>query len=107
MQGFDPAGRPRDCDPLLTTNYYVNSPERRDRLVRQQLAERPLFAHCRRHGVGHERPLSRQRRASTPIGFDPIVQAVGREAGLGLARGRTRAEMLRLDNRLLLERDKA
>ena len=40
------------------------------------------------HGVRHERPLSRQRCASTstPIGFDPNSQVVGRKAGLGPAR---------------------
>ena len=40
------------------------------------------------HGVGRERPLSRQRGASTPIALDPIVQGGGASCGLVQCAGR-------------------
>jgi hypothetical protein len=58
------------------------------------------------HGVRHERPLSRQRCASTPIGFDPIIQSLGASRQLGPVRGRALI-CFRLDNRLPLEHGKA
>jgi hypothetical protein len=49
------------------------------------------LAHCRPRGVGRERPLSRQRGASTPIALDPIVQGGGASCGSS-ARGVGRSQ---------------
>jgi hypothetical protein len=58
---------------------------------------RIAVAHC----VGRERPLSRQRCASTPIGFDRL-SGERQNSVLRWAR----AEMLRLDNSLTPEHDR-
>jgi hypothetical protein len=50
--------------------------------------------------------FSRQRCASTPIGFDPIIQSLGASRQLGPVRGRALI-CFRLDNRLPLEHGKA
>ena len=67
--------------------------KRRDIDLSPPVGEWPLFAHCRRRGVVRERPLSRQHCATTPIGFDPSVQAVGaRTAAWSSAAGVGRAQ---------------
>ena len=66
---------------LLWAN--VNRPFRVELPSSSRDRERPLFARIAVvHGVGRERPLSRQRCASTPIGFDLVQGGRGARGGL-------------------------